>query len=270
MPPMPPNELNNQNFQVDENYQVTTDTIPFGMTQLRFWRNTEVARTLAGGTAELLPSLLGYEWDSSPDNGFMPLGLVRLSSSTYHQADAFNTLWGIINTSGDPTNNITEFRVQSGALIFATGSVFWPWGLSDQHDNSPAPWFSDTPDPDVQQAMVNELADMGIQPQTLQANLVSASQSTDTTPPTSTISSVSDNNPTEGETVTVSGSATDVGGVIGGVSVSTDGGNTWNPASIPVQEVGAVSVAWTFSFTAPAPGTYSIKSRAVDDSANVE
>ena len=122
----------------------------------------------------------------------------------------------------------------SGALVFGAGTVFWSWGLSNQHDNSPSPFSSDTADPNVQQATVNLLADMGVQPQTLQASLVLATQSTDHTPPTSTISNVSSTNVVEGQTVTVTGTATDAGGgVIGGVEISTDGGKTWNPANSP-------------------------------------
>ena len=71
----------------------------------------------------------------------------------------------------------------------------------------------------------------------------------------------------EGTTVTVTGTATDVGGVIGGVQVSADGGKTWHPATA---QIGTQSVNWTYSFNAPSPGTYSIESRAVDDSLNIE
>ena len=124
------------------------------------------------------------------------------------------------------------------------------------------------PDPNVQQATVNLFADMGVQPSTLQATLTIATQTTDHTPPTSTISNVSTTAPVEGQVVTVTGTATDAGGgVIAGVDVSTDGGKTWNPANSPV---GAVSENWSYTFAAPAPGTYTIKSRAVDDSLNLE
>ena len=115
---------------------------------------------------------------------------------------------------------------------------------------------------------MNLFADMGVQPSTLQASLVIASQSTDHTPPTSNITSVSTTTPVEGQSVTVTGTATDAGGgVIAGVDVSTDGGKTWHPASSPV---GAVSENWSYTFVAPAPGTYTIESRAVDDSINLE
>jgi hypothetical protein len=88
-----------------------------------------------------------------------------------------------------------------------------------------------TSDPNVQQAVANLLVDMGVQPQTLQASLVIANQSTDKTPPTSTISTVSSKKVLEDQTDTISGTATDVGGVVGGVQVSSDGGKTWHPAS---------------------------------------
>ena len=268
-PPMPSNAVTGTMFQVDQTSINAPITIPYGETQLRFWRNTSVATTAPGQTGSLQPSLLGYEWDSSPDNPFEPGDLIDLSSTTVQDPTAYNTAYGEIDTSGTATNNLVEYRdPTSGALVFGAGTVFWSWGLSTQHDNSPSPFSSTTVDPNVQQATVNMLADMGVQPQTLQQSLALATQSSDHTPPTSTISSVSNTDPVEGQTVTVSGTATDAGGgVVAGVEVSTDGGKTWNPANSPV---GSVSVNWTYSFAAPAPGAYTIESKAIDDSVNVE
>src|SRR5262249_27426309 len=73
---MPSNALTGTVFSVDENGSLGTITIPYDMTQLRFWRNTSVGATTPGHTASLENGLLGYEWDSSPDNGFMPAGLI--------------------------------------------------------------------------------------------------------------------------------------------------------------------------------------------------
>jgi hypothetical protein len=267
-PPMPSNELTGTLFQADgPNPNSTTITVAYGDTQLRFWRNTSVANTRPGQTASLTPGLLGYEWDSSPDNGFMPAGLIDLSSTTVQENGYYNIDYGSVDASGAATHNLVEYRDStSGALVFGAGTVFWSWGLSDQHDSSP--YSGGPPDPNVQQATVNLLADMGVQPATLQASLVIASQSTDHTPPTSIITNVSSTNPLEGGSVFVTGTATDAGGgVIGAVEISTDGGNTWHPASSPE---GAVTVNWTYTFNAPAPGTYAIESRAVDDSLNLE
>jgi hypothetical protein len=262
----PSNALTGTVFSVDENGTLGTIKIPYDMTQLRFWRNTSVAATTPGQTASLENGLLGYEWDSSPDNGFMPAGLIDLSSTTL-TVPALNVEFGNVDTTGTATHNLVEYRdPTSGALVFGAGTVFWSWGLSNNHDGS-SDGNTDQTDPNVQQAMVNLFADMGVQPQTLQASLVIASQSTDHTAPTSRITSVSSTNVVEGGSVTVSGTASDVGGVIGGVQISTDGGNTWHPTS---GQIGTQSVSWTYSFNAPAPGTYSIKTRAVDDSLNLE
>jgi hypothetical protein len=262
----PSNALTGTVFSVDQVPTNGTITIPFDMTKLRIWRNTSVAATAPGQTASLENGLLGYEWDSSPDNGFMPAGLINLSSTTL-QEPTVNTEFGNVDVTGTQTHNLVEYRdPTSGALVFGAGTVFWSWGLSDQHDPGPGGSQTNT-DPSVQQAMVNVFADMGVQPQTLQASLIIASQSTDHTPPTSKITSVSSNNVVEGGTITVSGTATDVGGVIGGVQISTDSGKTWHPTS---GHFGAQSVTWTYTFNAPAPGPYSIETRAADDSLNLE
>ncbi len=49
---------------------------------LRLWRNTRVASLTGNQTTTLGDSLIGYEWDESPDNGFRPPGLIHLSSTT--------------------------------------------------------------------------------------------------------------------------------------------------------------------------------------------
>jgi hypothetical protein len=105
---------------------------------------------------------------------------------------------------------------------------------------------------------------MGVQPATLQAGLVAATASSDTTPPTATITSPSsgDSLP-NGQSVTITGTATDTGGgVVGAVEVSTDGGTTWHPAD------GRDS--WSYSWVAAGNGPATILARAVDDSANLQ
>jgi hypothetical protein len=145
----------------------------------------------------------------------------------------------------------------SGALVFGAGTVFWAWGLSAEHDGAPTPT-----DPDIQQAMVNLLADMGVQPGTLQSGLVAAAKSTDTTPPTSSLSTPGNGSSfVEGQPVVISGVASDVGGQVAGVEVSVDGGSTWFRAS--------GTTNWSYTWDASA-GTHTIMSRATDDSVNVE
>src|SRR6185312_9640495 len=115
----------------------------------------------------------------------------------------------------------------------------------------------------LQQATVNLLADMGVQPATLQSGLLLATKSTDTTPPSSFITSPAAGSSIPTGVITIAGAAADSGGgVIGGVEVSADGGITWHPA------VGRES--WTYSFLFSGTGNIQILSRSVDDSGNIE
>ncbi len=104
---------------------------------------------------------------------------------------------------------------------------------------------------------------MGIQPQTLIASLQAATQSTDHTPPTAVIAApASGSSFTAGQVVTITGTASDVGGKVAGIEVSTDGGATWNPAT--------GTTNWSYSWAATGVGTHIIEARAIDDSVNMQ
>jgi hypothetical protein len=152
-------------------------------------------------------------------------------------------------------HHLTLYRSPSGAHVFSSGTMQWAWGLDANHDNP-----GGAVDARMQQATVNLLADMGAQPATRQPGLVAATQSTDTTPPVSVINSV----PVArvNQPVTVSGSALDSGGVVGSVEVSTDNGQSWTPATGREQ--------WSFAWTPAQTGAVTIRSRAADDTANLE
>jgi hypothetical protein len=119
-------------------------------------------------------------------------------------------------------------------------------------------------DPNLQQATVNLFADMGIQPASMQPGLVAAVASTDTLPPASAITSPAAGSMLPpGTPVTITGTASDAGGgVVAGVEVSVDGGATWHPAS------GFNN--WTYGWTPSSGGQVTLKSRATDDSLNME
>ncbi|NEJ47663.1 DUF4082 domain-containing protein, partial [Rhizobium leguminosarum] len=68
---------------------------------------------------------------------------------------------------------------------------------------------------------------------------------------------------TAGSIVTISGTAADTGGgVIASVEVSTDNGASWHPATGDEN--------WTYTWSPSIAGTYTIRSRAVDDNINLE
>ena len=231
--------------------------VPEADGKMRFWRNTTVATLTPGAVATLAGSTLGYEWDEDLDNGFRPPGLVRLSSTTINGVQLLQD-YGSTYAAGTATHRLTLYKHGSGALVFGAGTVQWSWGLDSNHDRG-----SNPADARMRQATVNLFADMGVQPATLQAGLVTATVSTDTIAPSSTISSpTSGSNVPVGNPTTISGTATDAGGgVVGGVEVSVDGGSTWFPAN------GRSN--WSFSWFPSASGSVTIRSRAVDDSGNL-
>jgi Domain of unknown function (DUF4082)/Putative Ig domain/Bacterial Ig domain len=253
----PENFLTGTIFAVDS-WRSDAIQIPYAMSGLRFWRNTpNVSTAASGATTTLTQNILGYEWDISPDNGFAPGGLIDLSSTTL-SVNTYLLDYGSTTGNGTATHNLTLYRdPTSGALVFGAGTVFWSWGLSAEHDGSPTPT-----DPDIQQAMVNLLADMGAQPGSLQPGLVAAVKSTDSTPPTSSISTPPNlAGFVEGQPVAISGAASDTGGRVAGVEVSVDGGATWFRAS--------GTTNWINNWNATA-GSHTIMSRATDDSLNTE
>ncbi|MFI5088974.1 MAG: N,N-dimethylformamidase beta subunit family domain-containing protein, partial [Terriglobales bacterium] len=241
--------------------QNATLLVPDTDGKMRFWRNTAVASLPSGQTATLAPGAIGAEFDDDEDNGFRPAGLFELSATSVTDSNNVLLDYGTTYGAGTVVHKITMYKAPSGALVFATGTYQWSWGLDANHDRSN---LGSATDPSMQQATVNLFADMGVQPVSLQAPLAPASASSDTTAPTSTITSPAPGaNLQPGASVTVQGTAVDAGGgVVAGVEVSMDGGATWHPA------VGRAS--WSYTGNTASSGSVTIRSRAVDDSGNLE
>ncbi|HEY9293965.1 MAG TPA: N,N-dimethylformamidase beta subunit family domain-containing protein, partial [Microlunatus sp.] len=255
----PQNELTGQFFRVilPTGQLDDTITVPAEYSALRFWRDTEVADLGPGQSRALAPSTLGYEFDCDEDNGYRPPGSIRLSSTTVTVPQILRD-YGTNYAEGTTTHNMTLYRAPSGALVWGTGTVQWSYGLDEYHEADQG-----TPtDSAMQQATVNVLADMGAQPSSLMSGLVTAHKSTDTTAPTVTITSPADGSTLPlGTAAMITGTASDVGGVVAGVEVSTDGGDSWHPIT--------GSKTWSHVFTLLTPGTNVIKVRAIDDSCNI-
>ena len=229
---------------------------------MRFWRNTDISRLGVGQTYTLPAGTLGAEVMVDEDNGFRPPGLFHLSTTTVSDSNRTILLdYGSTTGPGTITHALTLYRHASGALVFSSGTYNWAWGLSTNHDLQQ---LGNQVDINMQQATVNLLADMRVQPTTLQPGLFAATASTDVTPPQSRIMSpASGSSLPVGVPVTIAGTATDsTGGVVAGVEVSTNGGGTWHPAS------GRTN--WTYTFTPTISGSAAILSRAVDDTGNLE
>ena len=233
-------------------------TVPAAFGKTRLWRSTSVASLAAGSVATLAPHTLGYESNEDLDNGFRPKGLVRLSE-TKAPVPQYLQDFGTNVLPGTTTHHLTMYRHTSGALVFSAGTIQWPWGLDTYHDGDVQPV-----DVRMQQATMNLLADMGAQPVTRMAGLVAATKSTDTTAPTAAVTLPAQGTTlTNGQRVTVSGTAADTGGgVVAGIEVSLNGGATWHPAT--------GTSSWSYTGTVHGSGTVVLQARATDDSGNTQ
>ena len=249
----PENSLIGQLFLVNSGTSRITVPGPYGA--LRFWRNTDAEGMTPAETLQLAPGTLGYEWDVDADNDIRPAGAFRLSSTTVSGVEAFLDYGSETDPNATVTHNMTLYKAPSGALVFGAGTVQWSWGLDSESPQA------NIPDANMQQATVNLFADMGVQPATLMTGIVRGTKSTDTTPPTATLSAPS--SVADSSLITLSGTASDAGGgVVAGVEISTDGGSTWHPATTG-------TTSWTYKWIAHGAPSTVIKVRATDDSGNI-
>ncbi|QYA25198.1 DUF4082 domain-containing protein [Gramella sp. MT6] len=217
-------------------------TVPSSFKDLRFWRNTSVAELNEGQNASFTYATIGYEWNSEQDSysSFYPDGRILMSRTVVDGA----------------VHNISLYKHNSGAFVFGAGTVQWSWGLDSNHDRG-----DDAPSPDMQQATINLLADMGAQPASIQPGMIRATPSTDIEAPLLTYTSPAEETVVPVNTELLITGSTEEQNVIVAVEVSTDGGITWENAEGKQDW----SYAWTPSVTGPA----SIQVRSYDDSGNL-
>ena len=142
--------------------------VPAPFAGLRLWRDTAVATS---GQLDIAPGILGYEWNTSPEDAYRPAGLIKLSDTTIPWSGILIDQGNRV-APGTATHNLSLYRdPESGALVFGAGTVFWTWVLSNQHDSSP--YGANIENTGLQQFTVNMFADMGIQPGVADAILAS-------------------------------------------------------------------------------------------------
>jgi methionine-rich copper-binding protein CopC len=242
-------------------YRSDSLSVPAAYGKMRLWRNTPLASLAANSSYTFQPGTLGYEWDSVEDNGFQPPGVAQLSRTSVTMSGNYVLQnYGDLYGPGTKTHALTLYKYQpSGALVFAAGTVQWAWGVEDEHLFQTA---TPTSDVRMKQATVNLLADMGVQPVTLQTGLVQAMSSTNMVPPTVTMDATQ--SPIVGTAYTFSGTVNSAAGQVAGVEVSVDGGSTWHPANWQ-----ASGTTWNYTFTPRSSGARTLEVRATDDSANL-
>ena len=151
---------------------------PYG--KMRFWRNTTLADLTPGQEASLPTASPGIRVGRGSRQRIH--GLRGSSTCPRRPSACQSKLLDYSSTYGPgyATHSLTLYRHESGALVFGAGTIQWSWGLDGHHD-----WGHRLPDVRMQQATVNLLADMGVQPVTLQVDLLPASPSLDTIAPAS-------------------------------------------------------------------------------------
>jgi hypothetical protein len=130
----------------------------------RVWRFTGLDTQATGATATLGSGLLGWEWDARVDNGREPAGVVTLAASP-GTGDILQDA-GKVYAPGSVQSHMTKYTAASGALVVATGTNHWSWGLETDALGD------GEPDRRIQQATTNILMDMGAVPETPAANIV--------------------------------------------------------------------------------------------------
>jgi hypothetical protein len=129
------------------------------LAQHHLYRNTGLEHLPAGSYIDIGQKLIGWEWDAVTDNGDTPPNLAIVAASP-----VFGELLqddGRVYDLRHATVHTTCYSAQSGALVFASGTNHWSWGLAIIE-----------PDVRIQQIAYNLLADMHVQPATPSANLV--------------------------------------------------------------------------------------------------
>ena len=207
---------------------------------------------------------LGYEWDVDADNGFRPAGLFDMSATTIPARRYSPTTGATTKPNSTATHHLTLYRAaerRPGVRRRDRAMVMGPGQRRAGTGNT---------DPAMQQATVNLFADMGDAAGHADGR-AHAGHAIDRYDPADLDDhvAVSGCHLPDGAAVTISGTAADAGGgVVAGVEVSTDGGSTWHP--VTTMSAANTSVTWSYSWIAHGNPTTTIKTRAVDDSGNLE
>ena len=246
----PSNSLSGQQNVVNA-HRSDVMTVSAADAKLRLWRHTKLFDPKTYSNSSIYrtqPGILGYEWDLYVDDCNRPPGIIGFSHTKFDINGYLLENYGAnYKGNGTATHRVTMYRyfptssnnkkkLSSSSIVFAVGTIQWTWALSSKHDGAFMPV-----DYNIQQATINILADMKIQPYTLYNaksddgghKLVKAHHSNDNQSPYSVIESpLSSYIVRPNSNLTIIGYARDRGGgKVAGVEVSFDNGLTWKVAT---------------------------------------
>lgn len=132
----------------------------------RVYRHTDLQSMPEGTYINLGDEVIGWEWDGVVENSHSPEGLVVLSETPVFGIK-LNDAGNFYNaSSGYTVANAARYTAPSGAVVFASGTIQWSWGLG-AHGIEVV-----EVDPYIQQITYNILADMDVMPVTPVESLI--------------------------------------------------------------------------------------------------
>ncbi len=123
------------------------------------YRHTSLQQMPDNSYIDIGNSLVGWEWDTTFDNGHSPENLTVLASSP--TSGALLTDAGRYYEAGIGQSQVIRYKAPSGSMVFSTGTNLWSFGLAIRE-----------PNPIIQQVTYNVLSDMGVQPATPSSSLI--------------------------------------------------------------------------------------------------
>ena len=183
----PQNEITGTLYMVNSGHDPIS--VNSDESKLRFWRNitdVDIIQLQFGQKFRSSVGLIGYECDVFVDDCHRPIGLVTLSTTSMTITDSLLRDYGAhYDGNGTVEHQLVLYRHQSidgiSALVLRAGTIQFTFALAP-HDGQVV-----SIDPSIQQATINMLANIYIQPLSLKGKLHLASPSTDSKPPVSTI-----------------------------------------------------------------------------------
>ena len=223
--------------------------------KLRLWRNTALASWPPAPTTALAAHTIGYESDEDLDNGFRPAGLIDLSTTTGRRRNT-------CRTSATPVAPGRRRTTSPSTVPRAARSCSrrqHPVGVGPRPDarrrrrpgrREDAAGPGQPPRRHGRPAGHPHLGAGRRDGEHRHHRTDRDHHHTGRREPRS---------PTARRSPST-GTASDVGGVVAGVEVSTDGGSTWHPAT--------GTTTWTYNYVQHGVGAQTIQVRAIDDSGN--
>jgi hypothetical protein len=124
------------------------------------FRHTDLQDMPPNTYINLGEDVVGWEWDAVVDNGVSPENLEIVAETPLYGLKLKDPGEFENSTSDRRKVHVTRYVAPSGAIVFASGTIQWSWGLGARGIETI------DPNPYLQQVMYNVLADMGSAPET--------------------------------------------------------------------------------------------------------